>query len=149
MNRLMKKALLFTLLPLMVCVGTASAKRLSVAVDKANVRSGPGTNNETLWSVGKYYPVDIIKKSGNWYRVRDFEGDIGWIHGRLLKEIRAVIVKSDIVNVREGPGTSFRVLFQAEKGVSFKVLKRKKRWLKVRHADGDVGWVHKSLVWGY
>lgn len=149
MNKLTKKVLLFTLLPLILCAGTASAKRLSVAVDKANVRSGPGTNHETLWSVGKYYPVDIIKKSGNWYRVRDFEGDIGWIHRRLLKEIRAVIVKSDIVNVRKGAGTGFRILFQAEKGVSFKVLKRKKKWLKVRHADGDVGWVHRSLVWGY
>ncbi|NVL89775.1 MAG: SH3 domain-containing protein [Desulfobacterales bacterium] len=145
----MKKALIFTLLTLMAWVGTASAKRLSVAVDKANVRSGPGTNHETLWSVGKYYPVDIIKKSGNWYRVRDFEGDIGWIHRRLLKEIRAVIVKSNIVNVRERPGTGFKVLFQAEKGVSFKVLKRKKRWLKVRHADGDAGWIYKPLVWGY
>jgi SH3-like domain-containing protein len=139
----MKKIFLFTLLVLVLCVGTASAKRLSVAFDKANVRSGPGKNHEILWSAGKYYPVDIIKKSGNWYRIRDFEGDTGWIYRRLLKKIPA------IVNVREGPGTSFRVLFQAEKGVSFKLLKRKKKWLKVQHADGEVGWIHKSLAWGY
>ena len=149
MNKLMKKILLFTLLVLILCVGTASAKRLSVAFDKANVRSGPGTNHEILWSAGKYYPVDIIKKSGNWYQIRDFEGDTGWIYRRLLKKIPAVIVKGTIVNVREGPGTGFRVLFQAEKGVSFKLLKRNKNWLKVRHADGEVGWIHKSLAWGY
>lgn len=145
----MKKILSFTLLAFVLCASTASAKRLSVAVEKANVRSGPGTSNEILWSVGKYYPVDIINKSGNWCQIRDFEGDTGWIYRSLLKKIPAVIVKGDRVNVREGPGTSFKVLFQAEKGVSFKLLKRKKKWLKVKHADGDVGWIHTGLVWGY
>lgn len=149
MKKPMKKILVFTLLVFVPCVGTASAERLSVAFDKANVRSGPGTSHEILWSVGKYYPVDIIKRSGNWYQVRDFEGDIGWIYRSLLKKISAVIVKGTIVNIREGPGTGFRVLFQAEKGVSFKILNREKKWVKVQHADGEVGWIHKSLVWGY
>lgn len=145
----MKKTLIFMLLFILLFVGTASAKKLSVAVDRANVRSGPGTNHETLWSVGKYYPVDIIKTSGQWHQIRDFEGDMGWMHQSLLKKIPTVIVKGNIVNVREGPGTSSKVLFQAEKGVSFKVLERKEKWLKVQHADGDIGWVHKSLAWGY
>jgi len=145
----MKRIFLFTLLVLVLSVGTASAKRLSVAASKVNVRSGPGTSHEILWSVGKYYPVDIIKQSGNWYRIRDFEGDTGWIYRSLLKKVPAVIVRGAIVNVREGPGTGFRVLFQAEKGVSFKLLNRKKKWLRVRHADGEVGWIHESLVWGY
>ena len=143
------KTLLFTSLTLMLCVGTAGAERLSVSVKKANIRSGSGTGHEILWSAGKYYPVDIIKKSGNWYRVRDFEGDEGWIHRSLLKKVRAVIIKGTLVNVRKGPGKGSGVLFQAEKGVSFKVLKTQKKWLKVQHADGEVGWVHKSLVWGY
>ena len=149
MNKPMKKILVFTLLVFVLGVGTASAERLSVAFDKANVRSGPGTNHEIMWSAGKYYPVDIIKKSESWYQIRDFEGDIGWIYQSLLKKIPAVIVKGTIVNIRKGPGTGFAVLFQAEKGVSFKLLDRKENWLKVEHADGEVGWLHVSLVWGY
>ena len=145
----MKKLFLITLSVLVLWIGTASAKRLSVAFDKANVRSGPGTDHEILWTAAKYYPVDIIKQSGSWYRISDFEGDAGWIHKSLLKKISAVIVRGTIVNVREGPGTDFRVLFQAEKGVSFKLLKRQKKWLKVEHQDGEVGWLHESLVWGY
>lgn len=144
----MKKILIFSLLPIVVCVGTASAKRLSVAVHRANVRSGPGTDHQILWSVGQYYPVDTIKRSGNWYKIRDFEGDIGWIHRSLLNNTSAVIVKRAIVNVRKGPGTNFRVVFRAEKGVSFRLLKRKRNWLKVRHEDGEVGWIHRNLVWG-
>ena len=129
--------------------GPASAKRLSVGVDKGNVRSGPGTDHEILWSVGKYYPVDVIKQAGSWCQVSDFEGDVGWMHKSLLKEIPSVIVKATLVNIRKGPGTKFKVLFQAEKGVSLKRVSRKGSWLEVQHADGDVGWIHESLVWGY
>jgi SH3-like domain-containing protein len=144
----MRKILLF-LVCFLFCVGQANAERLAVSVGKANVRSGPSTKHDILWSVGKYYPLDVLKKSGNWYKVRDFEDDEGWIHGSLLEKISAVTVKAPLVNIREGPGTTTRVLFQAEKGVSFKNLGRKGDWFKVRHPDGDVGWIHKSLVWGY
>jgi SH3-like domain-containing protein len=145
----MKRTFIFTLLVFGLLVGTASAKRLTVAVEKANVRSGPGTGHDVLWSVGKYYPVDTVRTSKGWYQIRDFEGDMGWIHGSLLKKIPSVIVTGATVNVREGPETNFKVLFQAEKGVSFKLLKTQKKWLKVRHADGDVGWIHQSLAWGH
>jgi SH3-like domain-containing protein len=144
----MKKTLLYTVLVFVLSVGTASAERLSVAVNKANVRSGPGKNYEVLWSVGKYFPVDIVKTSGDWRQIRDFEGDAGWIHHSLLKDVPSVIVKGSLVNVREGPGKDTKVLFQAETGVSFKVEEKKDKWLRVRHADGDTGWIHGSLVWG-
>ncbi|MBW2171386.1 MAG: SH3 domain-containing protein [Deltaproteobacteria bacterium] len=144
----MKKILFCSLLVFVLSVGTASAERLSVAVDKGNVRSGPGKNYEVLWSVGKYFPVDIVKTSGDWRKIRDYEGDVGWIHHSLLKEIPAVIVKGSLVNIREGPGTDAKVLFQAESGVSFKVVEKKGKWLRVKHADGDTGWIHDSLIWG-
>jgi SH3-like domain-containing protein len=144
----MKKTLFYTLLVLVLSVGAASAERLSVAVNKANVRSGPGKNYEVLWSVGKYFPVDIVKTSGDWRQIRDYEGDAGWIHRSLLKEIPSVIVKGSLVNVREGPGKDTKVLFQAESGVSFRVEEKKDKWLRVKHADGDTGWIHESLVWG-
>ena len=145
---LSKKILPLTIMAIVMWVGPASAERLSVAGEVANVRSGPGTDHEILWSVGKYYPVDVIKKSGSWYQISDFEGDIGWIHESLLKDTPAVVVKDSLVNVRQGPGTNFKVLFQAEKGVSLKCLEEKKEWLKVKHADGEEGWIYKGLVWG-
>ena len=59
-----------------------------------------------------------------------------------------MIVKGSLVNVREGPGKDTKVLFQAESGVSFKVEEKKDKWLRVKHADGDTGWIHETLVWG-
>jgi SH3-like domain-containing protein len=145
----MKRICLFVIFSILLMGGEASARRLAVCVDKANIRSGPGTNHEILWSVGKYYPVDTVKKSGNWYKIRDFEDDEGWVFHSLLKKIPTVIVKAPLVNVREGPETKSRVVFQAEKGVSFKHVGKKGNWLKVQHADGEVAWIHKSLIWGY
>ena len=136
-----------------VCVfllmyGEVLAQQLAVKVEKANIRSGPGIDHEVLWSVGKYYPVRTIKKSGNWYKIRDFEDDQGWIHESLLQKVSAIIVKVPLANVRDGATTKARLLFHAEKGVSFKRLAVKGNWVKVQHADGEIGWIHNSLVWG-
>jgi SH3-like domain-containing protein len=124
-----------------------AGERLAVAVPKANIRSGPGTHHEIVWQVYKYYPVKTIKKSGSWYWFVDFEGDRGWIHESLVRRIPTVITIKGICNIRSGPGTKYKIVLEAEKGVSFKVLKRKGSWIRVQHADGDKGWIHKSLVW--
>jgi SH3-like domain-containing protein len=145
----MKKTMVWVIIGILMTAGPVLAKRLAVNVNKANIRSGPGKNYEILWSAGKYYPVDTVQKSGDWYKIRDFEDDEGWIFHSLLGNIPAIIVKAPLVNVRQGPGTKTTVLFQAEKGVSFKRLGEKGLWFKVQHADGEIGWVHKSLVWGH
>jgi len=122
-------------------------ERLSVVSSIANVRSGPGTNEGVLWQVEQYHPFIVVEKKGNWYKVRDFEEDVAWIHNSLLKKIDAVITVKDKCNVRSGPDAKSRVLFTVDRGVPFKALERKGSWIKIQHADGDTGWIHNSLVW--
>ena len=124
-----------------------SAQRLTVGVSTANIRSGPGKKHEVLWQVEKYYPIEVIEKSGHWYLFKDFEGDKGWIHDSLVRSIPSVITKNENCNIRSGAGTQFEILFAVEKGIPFKIVEEKGSWLHVRHADGDQGWIHKSLVW--
>ncbi len=144
----MKKCLLTIIAALLLAPGVfAGPKRLAVKVPIANVRSGPGQQYEILWKIGMYHPLVVLEKSGAWLRFRDFEKDEGWIHRSLVGRIPAVITVKEKCNIRSGPGTQKPVLFTAEKGVPFKVLKRKKHWIYVEHADGDRGWIHKSLVW--
>ncbi|MBC2711857.1 MAG: SH3 domain-containing protein [Desulfosarcina sp.] len=125
----------------------AQAERLSVKADIANIRSGPNTSDSVIWQVEKYHPLKVVQKQGRWYLFEDFEGDRGWIHNSLLSDINAVIVKNNNCNVRSGPGTDNDIQFTVNKGVPFKVLKKKGDWLHVVHADGDQGWIHRSLVW--
>ena len=131
----------------MLLAGTASAERLAVSAPVANIRSGPGTSHNILWKVEKYFPLRVIKKSGEWYHFEDFEGDKGWVHQSLVGKISAVVTKNDACNIRSGPGTSNKIIFTVEKGIPFKVLKREGNWIHIEHADGDKGWIHKSLIW--
>ena len=131
----------------MLLAGTASAERLAVSAPVANIRSGPGTSHNILWKVEKYFPLRVIKKSGEWYHFEDFEGDKGWVHQSLVSKISAVVTKNDACNIRSGPGTSNKIIFTVEKGIPFKVLKREGSWIHIEHADGDKGWIHKSLIW--
>jgi SH3-like domain-containing protein len=129
-------------------VGTAlAAERVSVSADIANVRAQPDTQSDTLWQVEKYHPLLVVEKRGVWDRIKDFEGDTGWIHSSLVDKTPTVIVKVQRANIRTGPGTQYDLVFDAERGTPFKVLETKGSWKKIRHADGDEGWIFSSLIW--
>lgn len=135
------------LIQVSIQAGDARAERMAVIGTTGNVRSGPGTEHAVIWQVEKYHPIEVIKVSGSWYQFEDFDKDIGWIHKSLVKKVSAVITKKEKCNIREGPGTNHVVIFTVERGVPFKVEKRQKKWIHIRHADGDAGWIHQSLVW--
>lgn len=143
----MKAATLFTTFLLVLYSGTALAQRYAVSAPIANIRSGPGTEHDILWQVERYYPILVLEKKGKWLRFKDFENDQGWIHANLIRKIPAVITKNETSNLRAGPGTKYKIVDTAERGVPFRVLNAKGRWLHVQHADGDKSWIHKSLVW--
>lgn len=132
----------------LIPAGTAWAERMSVTAGKANIRSGPGTDKyQVLWEIGRYHPVEVLRKQDGWVFFRDFEGDEGWIYEPLLGNEKTVITRTDMVNIRSGPGTQNAIVFKAEKGVPFRVLQRKGDWLQIESRDGDKGWIHKKLVW--
>ncbi len=144
----MKKTLLFTaVLLLLTFDAMAFAQRLSITASIANVRMGPGTKHDIIWQVERHYPIKVVEKSGQWYRFRDFEGDEGWVHKSLVGKTPTVITIKEKCNVRSGPGARFKVLGVVDRGIPFKVLNRKGSWIEVKHADGDGGWIHKTLVW--
>ncbi|MFC1886132.1 SH3 domain-containing protein, partial [Thermodesulfobacteriota bacterium] len=82
-----------------------------------------------------------------WYLFKDFEGDEGWIHSSLVRSIPSVITKKETCNIRSGPGVDYDMVLTVGKGIPFKVIEEKGRWIHILHADGDSGWIHNSLVW--
>ena len=89
----------------------------------------------------------MINKKKDWYEVKDFEGDTAWIHKSLLGKTDTVISTKSKCNVRSKPDASSDILLRVERGVPFKVLGRKGDWINIEHADGEVGWIFKKLVW--
>ena len=55
-------------------------------------------------------------------------------------------VKGSVVNVRQGPGTTFPVLFQAEKGEVFTLVRTEGLWCLVALEGDREAWVFRRLV---
>lgn len=132
---------------LLLCVAAQAEQRLSVSVTEAKIRSGAGNNFEVLWKSEKYFPLAVIKKIGEWYQVKDFEGDQGWVHQSLVGNTPSVITIKDKNSLRSESKADAKALFSVGPGIPFKVLKRNTKWILVEHADGDKGWIHESTVW--
>jgi len=118
-----------------------------VQKDKINIRSGPGTNFEVLWEVFEGYPLQVIKRQGEWAQITDFEGDKGWISNALLVDKKNVIVKTDIANIRSGPGPNNEIVATAKYGVILSYLGQKGEWVNVKHVNGTSGWIQTALIW--
>lgn len=50
------------------------------------------------------------------------------------------------VNLREGPGTNYKIIRNVKKGTSLGILEVKGTWLRVRLEDGSEAWVNKSAT---
>ncbi|MCF6289818.1 MAG: SH3 domain-containing protein [Desulfobacterales bacterium] len=127
---------------------------VSVARKRVNMRSGPGRQYLVRWQLDRGVPLLVRGTRGNWVKVRDFERDEGWIHGKLLDRRPHLIVKktrnkTQRIDIRKGPGSGYELVGQADSGTVFQTLARKKGWAKVRHRSGLTGWVRREKVWGW
>jgi SH3-like domain-containing protein len=118
-----------------------------VRVETANLREGPSREADLVRYAHESEPLEVVDRQGTWLKVRDFDGQLAWIHEPLTDDRSAVVVTRDLVNVRVRPGTGHPIAFTAERGVNLLVLGREGQWLHVEHDVGQ-GWVHGSLVWG-
>jgi curli biogenesis system outer membrane secretion channel CsgG len=57
--------------------------------------------------------------------------------------LRVTLVVWEYVNLREGPGTNYKVIGNVKKGVSLRILEVKGDWLRVRLKDGSEAWVSR------
>ena len=123
---------------------------MCIKTSEANLRQGPGTNYEKKGDGYKYMPLEKLKRQGDWYRVRDSDGDIYWIHRKLVTDsYKCAIVKGNKANIRSGPGLGYKQLMFSPllKYYTVKVEKTSGKWVKVRDEYDDTGWVYKPLLW--
>lgn len=137
----------FFALALALAAHCAWAEPIYVKIDKAKVRSGPGTNYKVLWEARKFTPLEYLAKHKDWYVARDYQGDVGWIQEQSVAKGAAAIVIKKKADIKKGPGKAQPTIFTVEERYLFKVVEEKKEWVKVQGADGDSGWVMKEALW--
>lgn len=145
----------FFLAILAICIfilypGITSA--MCIKATKANIRTGPGLHYPVAWVVYKFMPFKKVGVSidGNWYAVKDVDGELYWVNKRLVtSKYRCAVVEAGQVNVRRGPGQNYSKspLCPAYKYDSFRVLNIKRKWVKVTDGSNLSGWMHRDYIW--
>lgn len=121
---------------------------VSLAVDRVNVRFGPGKQYPINWVFArKGMPVEIIEEFDTWRKIRDYEGEEGWIHSSLLSSKRMVMITGDVRDLRRTPGPEARVVLRAEPGVIGQLFDCEENWCRIE-IDGRRGWLQRSEFWG-
>lgn len=135
---------------LMAQVGVASAADFkSVAAAAAVLYDAPSVRGTKLFVAPHNMPLEVILSYGNWIKVRDASGDLSWIEAGMLGEQRWVVVNVANVTVRALPAETANIVFSADKNVLLEwVASDASGWIKVRHPDGQGGYVKASEVWG-
>ncbi len=141
---------ILTLLISTLIITHSYAEALCVKKADINLRKGPGTQYKQVGEAYKYTPLKKIKKQGNWFRVKDFENKVSWIHTNLVTDkFECAVVKDEEANIRTGPGTKYREIDHSPsiRSETFKVLQRKGSWIKVEDEFGGTGWIYRKLLW--
>ncbi|WDR07138.1 SH3 domain-containing protein [Devosia rhodophyticola] len=133
----------------------------STRSDPINVRVGPGTKYEVAWIYLKAgVPIEIIAEFDTWRKVRDVEGQTGWIHQNLLSGNRVGYVKTDDaggeITLLSAPDPAAKARAMLQNGFRVQLNECDGQYCQVTASyqpDGGrsqsyTGYVEQALVWG-
>ena len=149
----MKSILSLRLLVLAMLLCGANA---ALAIDFVSVSEGsailydaPSTKAKKLFVVNRYMPFEQIVTLDNWVKVRDRSGGLYWVEKRMLSSKRYVYALLTLLDVHTAPDLNAARAFQVRQQVAMEHLESTGTgWIKVRHHDGNVGYVRSIEVWG-
>ncbi|HEX8962850.1 MAG TPA: SH3 domain-containing protein [Rhodocyclaceae bacterium] len=121
---------------------------LSVA-EPAAMYDAPSQKAKPLFAIAAGTPVEAVVTLEGWVKVRDPKGDLAWIEKRNLSQQRTVMVTADGAEVHVQADDKSAVVFAAAKDVVLEWLEPGPLgWARVKHRDGQTGFIKTSQVWG-
>jgi SH3-like domain-containing protein len=125
---------------------------VSLKFDKVNVRRGPSVKHQVAWVFArKGLPVEIIAEFEHWRRVRDSEGEEGWVYFSLLTGKRTVLVapwrKKQRIELYAQTGGNGKTVAMVEAGALGTVKNCSGKWCRFA-SSGIEGWISQELLWG-
>ncbi|ATO56802.1 SH3 domain-containing protein [Bartonella sp. 1-1C] len=126
----------------------------SIKSARVNMRVGPGNNYSIIFTYQKQgLPIEIIQEYDQWRKVRDAEGDEGWIYQSLLSGKRTAITipwqkdKTHRLMLRKNPGDNEKIVAEIEPNIIGTIRQCNGIWceLDIRNARG---WLYQTQLWG-
>ncbi|HVL76427.1 MAG TPA: SH3 domain-containing protein [Noviherbaspirillum sp.] len=135
---------------LVAAAGSAHALEYrSVGSSPAILYDAPSAKGRRVFVAPRGMPVEVVLTYGEWTKVRDAAGDLAWVETRALAARRTVVVNAAAARVHQAPDEASPVVFSASQGVLMDMLEPVNAgWVRVRHADGQGGFVRAGEVWG-
>lgn len=125
---------------------------VSLKAEKVNVRRGPSSDHAVSWVFNrKGMPVEIVAEFENWRRIRDSDGEEGWILQNMLSGKRTVVVapwrQGQAMSLFRDARAEAGLVAKLSAGVVAEVEACTGTWCRITAAGYD-GWVEQSMLWG-
>jgi SH3-like domain-containing protein len=142
---------------LVIAANAVAAADFLATADAATVLyDAPSAKAKPLFVLSKDTPLEVIVPVEGWTKVRDVGGTIGWIEKKSLADRRSLVVRVPAADVRANPDEAAALVFRAENGVLLELAEPATSstttstpgWVKVRHRDGQAGFVRVTQVFG-
>lgn len=140
--------LLLFLSPLHAADKNPVPRFVSLRPSEVNARVGPGPEYPVQWIfVRAGLPVEVTAEFDTWRRIRDVEGDEGWVHQNMLcSKRRGVISCPEAIVYREENAFS-PPLVRLQQGVIVDIGKCRGEWCRVQINEYK-GWIRREFLWG-
>ena len=151
----------FVLLVALTVIGTTTVafaqdsslpRFASVNKSEVNMRVGPSFDFPIDWVLTlRRQPVEILDEYDVWRQVRDWQGDIGWVHRRMLSSTRTVIFIADAHLLRRRPHPDAEPLARVGRGIIAELLDCSGPWCRVDISSAEYryrGWAEADALWG-
>jgi SH3-like domain-containing protein len=123
---------------------------VTIRANKVNMRTGPGVRYPIDWEYRRAgLPVEIVGEYGTWRKIRDWQGDEGWMHQSMLSGRRSVMIRGDVAPLRAEPNAAARMVARLEAGVIGRIAECQtgNSWCRVE-VEGFEGWLERDRFWG-
>lgn len=136
--------------------GLPVPRYVSLKSDPVNVRRGPARDHEIAFVYERSgLPVEVFGEYDNWRRVRDADGDEGWVYHALLSGRRTVLVAPWLMrdeaaaplDLKAKPDLDARTVARLEPGVLSDVEACDGRWCEIS-GEGYEGWMAQDTLFG-
>lgn len=130
-------------------VPAAAAEFRALGERPAILYDAPSPRADRLFVASGNYPFEVLVKLDQWTKVRDANGEVAWVENKALGNRSMVLVTVPLADIRAAPSAQSALVFEAYKQVLLEVVEPPAgEWIKVRHRDGQSGFVRLAHVWG-
>jgi SH3-like domain-containing protein len=121
---------------------------VSLKPNEVNARVGPGPNYPVEWIYIKAgLPIEIVAEFDTWRKIRDKDGEEGWVHQSMLSSKRHAIIQGGEAIIYADESTINQPLVRLQEGVVVELQKCQEQACQVRIFDFK-GWIPRPYLWG-